>query len=1594
MASTSDSADQTPRDEETRDSEALRSVEPQQTSKTSVETGVGKATSQPANSFLTIGIGASAGGLEAFQTFFRHMDEDSGMAFVLISHLAPDHDSLLSELLAKETQMRVLQVTQEVRLQPNQVYVIPPNATLTVDDGILRLSTPVQARGHRAPINIFFRSLAEDQGENAVCVILSGTGSDGTIGMKSIKEFGGLAIAQDSNTAKYDSMPRNAVVTGLVDYVLPVEDIPAKLIEYARHREGLQANLGEDGMLPEAADYLQQICSLLRQRLGHDFSSYKQGTLIRRIQRRIQITQTDSVEAYVAYLKSDTEEVSLLFKDLLIGVTHFFRDPEAFDALSETAIASLVENSLSTQSIRIWIAGCSSGEEAYSIAMLLSEEVERQNARSQVKIFATDIDERALEKARHGCYPESIAEQISPERLERFFIRQDGMFQVAKHLREMCIFSQHSLISDPPFSRLDLISCRNLLIYFDSDLQKRLIPLFHYALGENGYLFLGSSENLSAYSELFRTADKPHRLFQRKEAMVPPQIDFPLVDRSAYRQLSPPRKQTVVGRQSQITREIERILLQDYAPACVIINDQNEVVYFFGRTSKYLEHSQGVPSNNLFDLARRGLRLDLRTVIQSAKRSQREAIRERVSIENDQQIVTVNLIACPVKEAAEDSGLLMIIFQDIGQLTSYEQARAEGNQPEEEAPIIKQLEDELRVTKEHLRSTIEEIETSNEELKSANEELLSMNEELQSSNEELQTSKEEMQSINEELETVNSELRNKVEDLDAANSDIQNLFESTRIATVFLDENLQIKRFTPTATELFNLIGTDIGRPITDISLALEDLDIAAAVQDVLRSLIPIEREVEDKEKSIYYKMRIMPYRTLDNVISGAVLTFVDVTSLRQARNRAEKWAKRQSAIAEIGTYALKGDNNAAAACDHAVEIVCATLDSDVCSLFVCQPDEQSTLLLQSGREWPDEQIGQLTISATDSHPGYTLSVKQPVIVEDFSQERRFKPSPELGARDFVSGISALVASPNQVYGVLTSHATTAYKYNAEDISFLQSIANALSETLQREKTSQALEKSQERLNLAIDTGSMGIWEMEIATGQSTWNSVEYCLLGVNPIEVPEPDLDIFCRYIHPDDVDLVRHKILDAIEQKTEFDTEFRIRKSDRPIRWLSLKARVICDSDGNAAKMIGINYDITKRKQNEEALKAADRRKDDFLAALGHELRNPLNALSSSIALMQSLGDSETVNQAAVAEAATEAAAEADSALEQLSTGQLQQLQDMASRQLNQLNRLVDDLLDVSRVAYQKIQIHPQPMNLIKLLQDMIADAQCDAANKNIALLASLPDTEIWISGDAARLMQAFSNVLQNAVKFSDAGGRVDIEATATEAFVTTKITDTGIGMEPEALSRIFIAFSQEDRSLSRSGGLGLGLPLAKGIVSLHQGKIWADSPGPGQGATITIKLPRLLQEAALPVTANSLIAQPSPSTQPNSPTRKSGRILVIEDQEDSATILEMLLEDMDYQVEIATSGETGLSLAKQFRPDIIISDIGLSTEMNGYAVARAIRSDPQLKDVYLIATSGYGQPEDKEFARASGFDEHFTKPIDLEQLSVLIIQHLASA
>ena len=1521
--------------------------------------------------FLIVGISASAGGLEAFRTFFQHMDKNSGMAFVLISHLDPDRESLLSELLAKDTQMSVTQVRDATSIQPDRVYVIPPNAELTIESGTLNLSQPQQARGRRSPINVFFRSLAEDQKENAVCVILSGTGTDGTIGLKAIKENGGLAIAQNSQTANYNSMPRSAILTGLVDYVLPIEEIPAKLIEYARHRQELRLNRGEKSFFAETADNLEKICSFLRRRLGHDFSGYKKNTLIRRIQRRIQITQVNSVSAYLEYLKANSEEAELLFKDLLIGVTHFFRNPESFAVLKQKVIVPLVESrKLNHRPIRVWVAGCSSGEEVYSIAMSIAEEMERLNLSLQVCIFASDIDAQALEKARQSRYPSFVAEQIPPERLKRFFIKQDGFYLVTKKLRQMCIFSQHSLISDPPFSHLDLISCRNLLIYLDSELQKRVLPLFHYALNPGGHLFLGSSESLGGNSELFREIDKQHRIFQQKQTMIPPLVDFPLSDRRNYRPLKQSARQSYVDARQKIDRAIERVLLQDYTPACIIINEQNEIVYYYGHTGKYLEPASGPPTNALFSLARRGLRLDLRSAIQTAIRTQKVVVKEGISLEFEQRIQLVNLIVRPMAEITDDGSLLMIIFQDVDSVNNYD--LSQNSESEGDTKVVRQLEDELRTVKEHLRSTIEELETLNEELMSMNEELLSMNEELQSSNEKLQTSKEETHSINEELETVNGELRNKIEELDAAKNDTQNLFESTRIATIFLDSSLRIKKFTPTATNVFNFIESDIGRPITDIYLALEGVNIVADVSQVMESLVPMEREIRLEGENTYYKMRVLPYRTVENVIDGAVITFVDNTNLQLARDRAEQAAQRQRAIAELGLYALQSAD-VQATCDRATEILCQTLKGDFSSLFVCQPDgsvcqtSADSLLLKSGSGWGLSRVGTHTVSASDSHIGYTLTVKQPVIVENLAEETRFTPSDLLHELGVTSGISVIVYGLDGAYGVLSTHTIEARQFTLEDVSFIQAIANGLGAALQREKTTLALTKNRERLDLALNAGKMGVWELDLVTGSLTWNQNEYELLGLNYSHTEEPSEDLFYSYVHSDDVLRVRQELKAAIEQKTEFNSEFRIDRADGELRWLVARGKVTDDANGNANKVIGINYDITERKQNEEALREADRRKNEFLATLGHELRNPLNAVINSIELVN---DCDEVDE-------------------------LKQLCSIAKRQSKHLTHLVDDLLDVSRITYGKIRLERKAIDLTQLLQELLADCEESLQAKELVLNCNLLEESVSINGDWNRLTQAFSNILHNAIKFSYPNSRITVSMALKDDLVGVAIADTGIGIGNEALSRIFIPFSQENRgSNTGSQGLGLGLPLAKGIVELHGGKITVESAGRDRGTEFIIELPLMQSEDLEMATAKDEESTPTVGDKSSQTSGDRERILIVEDEADSAHLLQIFLETEGYHVKIAFDGIEGIALAREFSPDIILSDISLTAEMDGYTLAGTIRTDPQLNSIYLIAMSGYGQAEDKKRAKEAGFDAHLTKPLDLEKVENAIAQTMGQS
>ena len=870
-------------------------VQPAEKQQTNKATGVG---------FPIVGIGASAGGLAAFEAFFSAMpaDVDPGMAFVLVQHLDPNHKSILTDLIKRYTRMQVYEVKDGMKVQPNCTYIIPPGRDMAFLGGTLQLLEPAAPRGQRLPIDFFFRSLANDQHERAICIILSGTGSDGTQGLRMVKSEGGMTMAQLPESTTYDGMPRSAIATGLVDYVLPPAEMPSQLIAYVGHAFGRVAhrtNLPGPG----SEDYLKKICVVLRDRTGHDFSQYKINTLIRRIERRMAVHQIERQEDYLRYLRQNPAEAQALFRDLLIGVTNFFRDPEAFAVLEKEIIPQLLAEKPSGAQIRSWVCGCATGEEAYSIAILLQEHIETLNRTFKVQIFATDIDAQAIEQARAGIYPAGIATDLAPGRLERFFTREPDstLYRIRKGIRDLLVFSEQDVIKDPPFSKIDLISCRNLLIYLNGDLQKKLIALFHYALSPKGVLFLGSSESVGDAGTLFDTLDRKQKLYQRRQ-------DPPGGGQWAPSRFMPSLTVTDDRERGQLvalgTPEIpnlhlltERALLEYYAETGVLANGRGEILYIYGRTGKYLEPASGDAGGmNILAMAREGLRPALTSALYRVAARKEPVNHPGLRVKTNGDFATVDLAVRPVldKDGALVADLFLVVLKERPDQPAHQDVSPSTT--DTDTPRIAALEKELRNKEEYLQSTLEEMETANEELKSTNEEMQSVNEELQSTNEELETSKEELQSVNEELATVNAELQNKVADLSRVNNDMNNYLAGTGIATVFVDHQLHIVRFTPTATEMINLIQSDIGRPVAHIVTNLIGYDhLVADVQAVLHDLSPREVEVQTRA-GMWFLMRIRPYRTLDNVIEGAVITFADITTTKQA------WMKVKERESEMDT--------------------------------------------------------------------------------------------------------------------------------------------------------------------------------------------------------------------------------------------------------------------------------------------------------------------------------------------------------------------------------------------------------------------------------------------------------------------------------------------------------------------------------------------------------------------------------------------------------------------------------------------------------------------------------------------------------------------
>ncbi|WP_020677258.1 chemotaxis protein CheB [Geopsychrobacter electrodiphilus] len=856
-------------------------------------------TSRP---FAIAGIGASAGGMEALDQFLRYVPQKSGIAYVIVQHLDPTHKGMLPEILRSATSMPVVQAEDRMLVKPDSVYVIPPNKDMSILHGRLHLFEPAAPRGLRLPIDYFLRSLADDCKERSIGIILSGMGSDGTMGLRAIRENSGLAAVQDPESAKFDSMPRSAINAGLADIVAPTDQLPVRIIDYHRYVTSHESSapLLDD----KEQSSLEKIAILLRTKTGHDFSDYKKTTISRRIERRMGIHQLGKINDYIRFLRENPQEIELLFKELLIGVTSFFRDPEEWELLKADVMPWFLAERPATGVVRAWCAGCSTGEEAYSLAIIFAEMLEqlRPKERYTLQIFATDLDPDAIARARQGHYPANIAADVSAERLNRFFIAEENSYQICKEIREMVTFATQNVIMDPPFTRLNLVVCRNLLIYLNADLQRKLLPLFHYSLIPEGVLFLGSAESIGSFTDLFMTLHPKSRLFRKRKSSQPVEpVDFPAG--FAHHPLDISKDLTMHKPKANLQSLTDQLILRNHTSPAVLVNEQGDILCINGRTGQYLEPAAGKANWNIFVMAREGLRFELTGGLKKAV-VKKEAIKiNGLTVEALGRTQRVDVLIQPLSSPEELAGMVLIVFNAVAALPT---TKAQGRSKEAGAEVarIAELELELNRSHEELQAAREVMQSSQEELKSTNEELQSTNEELQSTNEELTTSKEEMQSMNEELQTVNAEQRAKMDELARVSNDMKNLLNSTGIVTIFLDKELSVRRFTRGVNEVFKLIPSDIGRPLTDIASDLLYPELPAVAREVLDSLIFNERQVATADGR-WFMVRILPYRTLEDKIDGVVMTFTNITAAKKIEAELRATTSMLRTIVHASTFTV-----------------------------------------------------------------------------------------------------------------------------------------------------------------------------------------------------------------------------------------------------------------------------------------------------------------------------------------------------------------------------------------------------------------------------------------------------------------------------------------------------------------------------------------------------------------------------------------------------------------------------------------------------------------------------------------------------------------
>ena len=1535
--------------------------------------------------FPIVGVGASAGGLEAFTELLNHLPTDTGMGFVLVQHLAPQHDSALTHLLTRATSMPVREVRNDLEVAANCVYVIPPNTNLGIEQGILKLKPRPQTRTPHHSIDFFFEALAHDSRERAIGVVLSGTATDGTLGLEAIKAEGGFTFAQDES-ARHDSMPQSAVAAGCVDLVLSPEKIAKELARIARHppvtwkasapraedeasvsiagpeadrasatahvedetplpsggrgrpRTGAKQARAEAGRGPSPSSPKGQsgedsgyrtILSLLHKHSGVDFSLYKSSTIQRRITRRIVLNRQTTIEAYAQFLRGNAKELDALYSDVLISVTSFFRNPEAFEFLKRKVFSTILPSERD-QPLRIWTLGCSTGQEAYSVGMAFTEFADTLPHPPRLQIFATDLNDALLDKARAGLYAKSVAADVSPERLRRFFVEVDGGYRVIKGLRDAIVFARQNLLSDPPFSRMNLIVCRNLLIYLEPSLQKKIIPTFHYALKANGCLFLGGSESIGAFTDLFEPLDRKHKIYARRggpSRALPARLAAgPSAARERSASPKPPGAPEAFYPELNAQREADRVTRNRYAPPSVLIDAEWQILEFRGDTGAYLKPPAGQASFEVLKMAREGLMLPLRAALNKAKKDNKVVRKDGVRVERDGRSHTASLEIVPLKNVKDRCYL--IFFEDSTQLAEARAPAPEAKTPGS-APVVAtakprdtssakeascrviELETDLAETRDYLQSLQEQQEAALEELQASNEEVTSANEELQSTNEELETSKEELESANEELTTVNEEMANRNAELNRLLSDLSNLQISTRLAIVLLARDLTIRRFSAQAEKQFGLLAADAGRPIGNIRHGLvfpagstaEPPDLERFIAGVITDVREGECEVQDPAGR-WYSLRVRPYFTHDNKVDGAVLVLVDIDALK--RSAREVKAARDYAEAAIRTAR---DPLVVLRADLRVN----TANEAFYRTFKTPPGETEGRVIfeLAGGAW---RIPKLRMLLEDVLPRNSF-------FNDFELTHDF---PHIGRRTMLLNARRLDQEDGTPQMILLA---------IEDVT----------ERLHADAATAALAA-------IVNSSDDAIIGKDLNGVITSWNKSAEHLFGYTAREAIGQPITM----LMPPDRQHEEPEILARLKRGEGVDhlETVRVRKDGSPLE-LSLTISPIEDATGQVIGASQIARDITGRKRAEEALREADRRKDEFLAILAHELRGPLAPLSNMLEIMKRAeGNAELIEQA---------------------RGTMQ-------RQLAQMTRLIDDLLDASRISRDKLELRLGQVELGSVVHHAVEACREAMDSARHELTVTLPPQPVYLDADPMRLAQVFVNLLSNACKFTEPGGCIALTARQQGGEVVVSVKDSGVGIAPDMLHGIFEMFTQVDRSLDRArGGLGIGLTLVRQLVEMHGGSVTASSEGPGRGAELVVRLPVAIEkpEPALPEAAVSEAA-PAPAR----------RILVVDDNQDAAATLAMLLAMNGHETHTAHDGIEAVNATEAFRPDVVLLDIGLP-KLNGYEAAQRIRGAPWGKSMMLIALTGWGQVEDRQKSIAAGFDAHLVKPVDHAALAKLLAE-----